>query len=149
MITAPEPQKDLLSIDFMYTKIYIYSLALQAVAERKISYKFTEGVANEFISSILDLNYGDYEFIREVIDSAKAVLGTIHSFAGTGRLKFLPVRIYVRVISACIFLLKVNTLFVYPSLSSPYTQPCDVCHISVGEPTREKTIAHTMIRLWP
>jgi hypothetical protein len=94
----------------MYAKIYVYSLALQAAAERKMRYKFTEGIANEFLSYILDINSGDYEFIQDVIESAKAILGTIHSLSATGKLKYLPVRIYVRVISACIFLLKVRAV---------------------------------------
>jgi 5-bromo-4-chloroindolyl phosphate hydrolysis protein len=73
-----------------------------------MSYKLTEGVSNEFLSSTLDLNSEDYEYIRDVIAEAKEVLSTVLTFSDTGILKFLPVRIYVRVISACIFLLKVD-----------------------------------------
>jgi hypothetical protein len=73
-----------------------------------MNHTFTNNVSNEFLSSILDLNNGDYEFIRDLIDGAKGVLDRILGFSTNGSLKFLPVRIYVRVISACIFLLKVG-----------------------------------------
>ena len=92
----------------MYTKIYIYSLALQAMAEKKTHDKFNQGISNNPASSILDLTNGDHELVQDLIDGAKGVLNRILALSAAGTLKFLPVRIYVRLISACIFLLKVG-----------------------------------------
>lgn len=65
-------------------------------------------VPNSVMSSVFDFNYEDYNFIQGVIVAAKDVLRIILGFAEIGRLRYLPVRTYVRVISSCIFLLKVS-----------------------------------------
>lgn len=100
--------RDLLAIDFMYMKTYVYSLALQAVAERTMNSKVTQGLPNELLFTISNVNAKDYEFIQNVIDGAKAVLQAIISMEWTEKLRFLPVRVYMRIISACISLLKVQ-----------------------------------------
>ncbi len=105
IFTAPVVIKDLLSIDFRYARVYIYSLALQAVAERK-----RKEAHDEFLSSILDLHAGDYEFIQDVIDGCKDILSTVLKLCISDHLKYLPVRIYIRTVSACIFLLKVSSV---------------------------------------
>ncbi|KAL7912411.1 hypothetical protein GGI35DRAFT_252122 [Trichoderma velutinum] len=107
--TAAGPFREFLAVDFLYTKIYLYSLALQAAAERKMSQQ-ANGVPNSVISSIFDFYYEDYNFIQDVIVAAKDVLRITLNFAEIGRLRYLPVRTYVRVISSCIFLLKALAL---------------------------------------
>ncbi|KAK4060031.1 uncharacterized protein Triagg1_10910 [Trichoderma aggressivum f. europaeum] len=107
--TAAGPFRDFLAVDFLYTKIYLYSLALQAAAERKMSQQANE-VPNSVMSSVFDFSYEDYNFIQGVIVAAKDVLRIILGFAEIGRLRYLPVRTYVRVISSCIFLLKALAL---------------------------------------
>lgn len=92
----------------MYMKTYVYSLALQAVAERTMNSKVTQGLPNELLFTISNVNAKDYEFIQNVIDGAKAVLQAIISMEWTEKLRFLPVRVYMRIISACISLLKVQ-----------------------------------------
>lgn len=107
--TAAGPFREFLAVDFLYTKIYLYSLALQAAAERKMSQRANE-VPNSVMSSIFDFYYEDYIFIQSVIVAAKDVLRLILGFAEIGRLRYLPVRTYVRAISSCIFLLKALAL---------------------------------------
>ncbi|KAK4068187.1 transcriptional regulator family: Fungal Specific TF [Trichoderma harzianum] len=107
--TAAGPFREFLAVDFLYTKIYLYSLALQAAAERKMSQQANE-VPNSVMSSIFDFYYEDYIFIQSVIVAAKDVLRIILGFADIGRLRYLPVRTYVRAISSCIFLLKALAL---------------------------------------
>lgn len=70
-------------------------------------------VPNSVMSSIFDFYYEDYIFIQSVIVAAKDVLRIILGFAEIGRLRYLPVRTYVRAISSCIFLLKVSNTFVF------------------------------------
>lgn len=100
--------KDLLYIDFLYTKTYIYSLALQAVTERAMNYKKTTGLADQLLSATPNLHPRDSQFIQDAMDASRAVLNTIVKLAPTGMVRFLPVRVYVRVISVCILLLKVG-----------------------------------------
>ncbi|KAJ5620151.1 hypothetical protein N7510_004135 [Penicillium lagena] len=104
------PFRDLLAIDFMYLKTYVYSLALQAVAERTMNSKVMQGLPNELLFMISNVTAKDYEYIQNVIDSSKAVLQAIIGMEWTEKLRFLPVRVYVRIISACIFLLKALAL---------------------------------------
>lgn len=94
----------------MYTKTYIYSIALQAVAERTMSYKETQALPDELLFTVTRFGPCDYAFVQNVIDGAKDLLGAVITMARTSRVKFMPVRVYVRVISACIFLLKVSHL---------------------------------------
>ncbi|KAH8703392.1 hypothetical protein BGW36DRAFT_369267 [Talaromyces proteolyticus] len=109
-ILVEDPLKDLFLIDFLYAKIYLYSFSLQAVAEKIQNYQSIPGLPDVLLFAVPDVNAKDCEFIQYVIDSAKEVLRIIIGFAPMGRLKFLPVRVYIRVISTCIFLLKALAL---------------------------------------
>jgi hypothetical protein len=52
----------------------------------------------------------DYNLIAEVIDASVQILKHTISLAHSGTLKFAPVRVYLRVVSASIFLLKAISL---------------------------------------
>jgi hypothetical protein len=53
----------------------------------------------------------EYSFIREVIDGCKQILQMVIELSADGKLKYIPVRIYVRIASASIYLIHVRVLF--------------------------------------
>lgn len=56
------------------------------------------------------LNSTDYEFIQEVIDGSCQILRAANELGNLGVLRFCPVRVFLRVIAASIFLLKALSL---------------------------------------
>ncbi|KAK5989557.1 Transcriptional activator ARO80 [Cladobotryum mycophilum] len=84
------PMREFIAIDFLYTKIYLYSLAVQAAAERKMSHQSSSDALESIFPSIFDFYNEDFTFIQELVDAAKEVLRLIVGFAETGRLRFLP-----------------------------------------------------------
>jgi hypothetical protein len=90
-----------LSIDYHFIRLYINSLALQAVANRIAKYQtFTIGPQFEGTQ--------DSGFIREVISGSTQILEMVIKLADDGHLKYLPVRIYIRFASAAIYLINVS-----------------------------------------
>jgi hypothetical protein len=94
---------ELLFIDFRYTKIFCFSPVLQAATNG------TLGSTNAAIALAMSLGAGDREFIKNIKMAAEEILAAVLQISAKQQLKFVPVRIYVRVVSACIFLLKVCT----------------------------------------
>jgi hypothetical protein len=90
-----------LSIDYHFIRLYINSLALQAVANRMAKYQtFTMG--SQFEGS------QDSGYIREVISGSVQILEMVIKLADDDHLKYIPVRIYIRIASAAIYLINVR-----------------------------------------
>lgn len=81
-------------------RVYINSLALQAVAGRM--WKDDGRVSR---SQVKDSQ--DCDFVREVIDASSTVLEMVIELSRDGKLKYLPVRIFIRVASASMYLINV------------------------------------------
>jgi hypothetical protein len=112
---APNVQYDLLLIEYQYVRIYINSLSLQAVATRKMR--------NLAIPSQTEIDMQDYGFIRDVIEGSKEILEMILKLSRAGHLKYVPVRVFIRVASASIYLIKVShppSLLQSSDLIGPY-----------------------------
>jgi hypothetical protein len=83
----------MLLVEWEYIRLYINSLALQAVAERESSQSAIDG-------QTLQVSDEDAVYIDHVI----------YSFAPNGYLRSSPVKVFLRIISAAVFLVKVNML---------------------------------------
>jgi hypothetical protein len=92
----------MLLVEWEYIRLYINSLALQAVAERESSQ--TLGIDGQTIR----ISEEDAVFIGHVVEASKSILQyMIYEFAPRGLLRNSPVKIFLRIISAAVFLLKV------------------------------------------
>lgn len=83
------------------------SLGMQAVVDRVLGEKDGKCSIGQPGSGIqASLTTTDYQFIQEVIDGSCQILQSAITLAGSGSLRFCPVRVFVRIIGASIFLLK-------------------------------------------
>ena len=96
---------DILNIEYQSARIFTNALGLQAVVERTIADTTNSGEtfpgANHFL-----IEPGDYDFIQEVVESSLETLRLAIRLADRGQLIYAPVRIFLRLTSASIHLLK-------------------------------------------
>lgn len=79
---------------------------MQAVVERVLA----DGEPNLDEMRPLNIDSIDYEYIQEVIDGCCQILNNVIRLAETGELRFSPVRIFLRITSSSIFLMKALSL---------------------------------------
>ena len=104
------------------------SLGVQAVVDRVIGNNPTGSADKATLSS--SVRGVEYDFIKEVVDGSVQVLVSASKLFATGSLRFCPVRIYLRVISASIFLLKALSLGTQAAdlrASLAYLEECIAC----------------------
>lgn len=83
------------------------SLGMQAVVNRVLGERGGDSGIGQPRSGIqASLTASDYQFIQEVIDGSCQILQSAIALSDSGSLRFCPVRVFVRVIGASIFLLK-------------------------------------------
>jgi hypothetical protein len=122
--------RHILTIEYEYVRIYIYSLSLQAVVERCTSNAGNNAAGGSNAGSTVQLSpqtqnyYGqlplgrlggfgaaDQEYIKEVVEGCRSLLKTVVEGLLPGDyLKHAPVRTYFRIISGAMFLLKTFAL---------------------------------------
>jgi hypothetical protein len=136
---VPTHMRHILNIEYEYLRVYINSLALQAVVDRctnnannnafvqttnptsssagAISPN-TRSYGSVPFSTLINLYGGDQEYVKEVVDASRSLLQTVvEGLLPGGYLKHAPVRTYFRIISGAMFLLKVcQPAFALPSL---------------------------------
>lgn len=95
-------------IEYQFARVYTNSIGMQAVVERLLAESDPDSVLDEVRQTNVDEI--DYEFIQEVIDGSCHILQKVITLAETGALRFSPVRIFLRVTSSSIFLLKALSL---------------------------------------
>jgi len=130
----PEFIRHILTIEYEYVRIYVNSLALQAVVERcttnatgassnndsgprgpngnaELSPQTQNYLGNLPIGHLGRFGAEDQEYVKEVVLGCRNLLGTVVDglFKG-GYLKHAPVRTYFRIISGAMFLLKTFAL---------------------------------------
>src|SRR5438045_3003251 len=120
--------RHILTIEYEYLRVYINSLALQAVVERcttnagNTAYIQATGSASSIggaispnprsygsvpFSTLISLYGGDQDYVKEVVDASRSLLQTVVDGLLPGDyLKHAPVRTYFRIISGAMFLLK-------------------------------------------
>lgn len=89
------------------------SLGMQAIVDRALE----DGGPNAGPPNLMraSVTPTDYEFIQEVLDGSCQTLQSVIKFAEAGSLRFCPVRVFLRIIGASIFLLKALSLGAHTS----------------------------------
>ncbi|KAL2870467.1 putative C6 transcription factor [Aspergillus lucknowensis] len=97
---------DALFIEYYFVRAYTHSIGMQAVVERVLA----DGDPN--VEEVRAANFDpvDYEYIEEVIEGCCRILQKVAEMGETGALRFSPVRIFLRVTSSSIFLMKALSL---------------------------------------
>ncbi|KAJ5977929.1 hypothetical protein N7501_001271 [Penicillium viridicatum] len=120
--------RSVLLIELEYTRLYINSLALQAVVDRWTtmsnesaqSHSQTpngqpapgpSNSSNSWFQTLNELYRVNEHYIQEVIDSSRKILQTVlDGLVPEGRLRHAPIRTFFRILSGMIFILKTFTL---------------------------------------
>ncbi|OTA61953.1 hypothetical protein K449DRAFT_395325 [Hypoxylon sp. EC38] len=129
----PENIRHILTIEYEYVRIYVHSLALQAVVERctanagastsaahggstavgnpQLSPQTQNYLGNLPLGHLGGFGHEDQEYVKEVVDGCRNLLRTVvEGLLKEGYLKHAPVRTYFRIISGAMFLLKTFAL---------------------------------------
>jgi hypothetical protein len=100
--------RQMLLIDYQYVRMYINSVAIQALVERMSN---REGPDTELDYDFLEVeNSQDYKYVQKVTDASRQILQATVILAEEGILCYSPVRVFLRITSASIFLLKAISL---------------------------------------
>ncbi|CAI7664672.1 unnamed protein product [Penicillium discolor] len=120
--------RSVLLIELEYTRLYINSLALQAVVDRWTtmsnesaqnqsqtqngqSASGPSNSSNSWFQTLNELYRVNEHYIQEVIDSSRKILQTVlDGLVPEGRLRHAPIRTFFRILSGMIFILKTFTL---------------------------------------
>ncbi|KAA8652693.1 hypothetical protein EYZ11_007961 [Aspergillus tanneri] len=112
----------ILMIEYEYTRLYVNSLALQAVVDRwtTMSNEAAQAQArsasgssssNGWFHVLMELYRVNEQYIQEVVDASRKILQTVLDGLVPGdHLKHAPVRTCFRILSGMIFILKTFTL---------------------------------------
>ncbi|GMF73258.1 unnamed protein product [Aspergillus oryzae] len=92
--------------EHLQVRFYTHSVGMQAVVERVLA--DSDPRAEEVRA--LNIDPIDYEYIQEVIDGCCQILQKVIQLAENGVLRFCPVRIFLRITSSSIFLMKALSL---------------------------------------
>ncbi|KAL6702733.1 hypothetical protein ACN47E_001015 [Coniothyrium glycines] len=95
---------DMLHIEYQYVRIYTNSLGMQAVVERTLAE--TDPDVPQEDNLPFNLEPRDYDFIQEVVDGSCQILQKVCQLSETGALRYSPVRIFLRITTSSIYLIK-------------------------------------------
>lgn len=95
---------DMLMIEYHYVRIYTNSLGMQAVVERTLAETDPDGPQEDILSMTIEPR--DYEFIQEVVEGSRQILQKTTQLAESGALRYSPVRIFLRITTSSIYLIK-------------------------------------------
>ncbi|TGZ82515.1 hypothetical protein EX30DRAFT_354598 [Ascodesmis nigricans] len=123
-LRLPPAIHHILVLEYEHVRFYINSLALQAVIDRcslasqnnnpangANSANGNSGNTNSPFAALREMNSQDVEYIREVVDASRSLLSTVaHHMHPSGYLRHAPVRVFFRILSAAMFLLKTFVL---------------------------------------
>ncbi|QGA14004.1 hypothetical protein EYB26_001656 [Talaromyces marneffei] len=122
---------NILHIEYHYVRVYTHSFGMQAVVERVLADTHSnsnstssnnnntynnnntnniDSTPSQHPNTEINLDPIDHEFIQEVIDGSCQILKKVIELAQADKLRFSPVRIFLRVTSSSIFLLKALSL---------------------------------------
>ncbi|KAJ5122539.1 hypothetical protein N7448_003671 [Penicillium atrosanguineum] len=116
--------RSILMIEYEYTRLYVNSLALQAVVDRwttmtNESSQVQPGRpgsgpasgSSGWFRTLMELYRVNEHYIQEVVDSSRRILQTVlEGLVPGGRLRHAPIRTFFRILSGMIFILKTFTL---------------------------------------
>ena len=102
------PARQLLLIDYYYTRAYINSFALQAVVERASQSNTVDVLLDQTV--FRNEHSHDFRYVNEVRESSTKILAEATKLSEDGLLGFCPARLFLRIVAASIFLLKAISL---------------------------------------
>ncbi|KAJ5894282.1 hypothetical protein N7495_005973 [Penicillium taxi] len=114
--------RSILMIEYEYTRLYVNSLALQAVVDRWTTMSNEQSQisgsnsgpsagSNGWFLTLMELYRVNEQYIQEVVDSSRRILQVVlEGLVPGGRLKHAPIRTFFRILSGMIFILKTFTL---------------------------------------
>ena len=91
-------------MEYQNARIFTNSLGLQAVVERKVSQSDAGSDMPHAMQA--DVDTTDYCFVQEVVDGSLEILQTAIKLSESNVLGYSPVRVFLRITTASIFLLK-------------------------------------------
>ncbi|PWY94143.1 hypothetical protein BO94DRAFT_621583 [Aspergillus sclerotioniger CBS 115572] len=122
-IDLAPPMRCLLMIEYEYTRLYVNSLALQAVVDRWTTMSNEAAQAQStrpnsgpssgtgWFHVLMELYRVNEQYIQEVVDASRKILQTVlEILVPRDHLKHAPVRTCFRILSGMIFILKTFTL---------------------------------------
>ncbi len=100
----------ILFVEYHHTFIFLNSLGLQAIIERNLlaSNSAISGGSSHHAIALIDAQ--DQAYVQAIITSSLAVLSLVTELASSDALRFSPVRVYLRITSSSVFLLKAMCL---------------------------------------
>ena len=104
--TYGELPHDTIFIEYHYARIYINSIGMEAVCQRALS----EMEADPERSFLPSANFEEHGYINEVIDGGIHILERVIGLADSDRLRFSPIRLFLRTTTSSVFLLKAISL---------------------------------------
>ncbi|PYI14245.1 putative C6 transcription factor [Aspergillus japonicus CBS 114.51] len=102
---------DILFIEYNFVRVYTHSVGMQAVVERIVA----DNDSNVEEVRAMHIDPIDYNYIQEVIDGCCQILQKVIELGDSGALRFSPVRIFLRITSSSIFLMKALSLGTRPA----------------------------------
>ena len=122
--------RSMLVIEYEYVRVYAYSVALQAITERRIRDLDLRNTESQAIS---DQEITDNEHLRQITAAARSILRTV-VYDLVGSVAYIPVRTYSRILAGSLCLLKVSEASVHPAHSIPYQlTPIETCAIGINK----------------
>ncbi|KAK2788420.1 hypothetical protein FQN51_002913 [Onygenales sp. PD_10] len=104
-----KPMRAILAIEYGYVRVYINSVALQAVIENRE--RSTGDGAAMSVSAMLNSHEGNKEYFMEVVAAARAILQTVvEDLFPDDHLKHVPIRTYSRILAGAMFCMKAFAL---------------------------------------
>ena len=94
----------MLTIEYQYVRIYTNSVGMQAVVERTLAETDTDVPQDDILP--MNLEPRDYDFIQEVVDGSCQILQKVVQLSESGALRYSPVRIFLRITTSSIYLIK-------------------------------------------
>lgn len=94
----------MLTIEYQYVRIYTNSVGMQAVVERTLAETDTDVPQDDVLP--MNLEPRDYDFIQEVVDGSCQILQKVVQLSESGALRYSPVRIFLRITTSSIYLIK-------------------------------------------
>ena len=120
----------MLAIEYGYVRVYAYSVALQAITERRIRDLDLRNTESQVIA---DQEITDNEHLRQITAAARSILRTV-VFDLVGSVAYIPVKTYSRILAGSLCLLKVSEASVHPARSIPYPlTPIETCAIGIDK----------------
>lgn len=104
VIVFAQKYRDILSVEFEHVRIHANAFGMQAAVDRAYNETHSDSSASGRPAAFVDPT--DYEFVQEVIEGSCQIMQTAIRLAEKQQLCFAPVRVFLRIVTAGVYLLK-------------------------------------------